>query len=85
MLDSAIPFSHNERKYLDFISRIQPWVAIDWAGMRSFARPIAGRGERIVATLVFTDIVDSTAIAERIGDDAWVGKGHSWARAGFAR
>lgn len=49
----------------------EPWIAIDWAGMRSFARPIAGRGERIVATLVFTDIVDSTAIAERLGDDAW--------------
>jgi class 3 adenylate cyclase len=49
----------------------EPWIAIDWAGMRSFARPMAGRGERIVATLVFTDIVDSTAIAERIGDDAW--------------
>ena len=49
----------------------EPWVAIDWAGMRSFARPIAGRGERIVATLVFTDIVGSTATAERIGDDAW--------------
>jgi class 3 adenylate cyclase len=49
----------------------EPWVAIDWAGMRSFARPMAGRGERIVATLVFTDIVDSTAIAERLGDDAW--------------
>ncbi len=49
----------------------EPWIALDWAGMRSFARPIAGRGERIVATLVFTDIVDSTAIAERIRDDAW--------------
>jgi class 3 adenylate cyclase len=49
----------------------EPWVAIDWAGMRSFARPIAGRGERVVATLVFTDIVGSTAIAERVGDDAW--------------
>ena len=49
----------------------EPWIAIDWAGMRSFARPIAGRGERIVATLVFTDIVDSTAIAERLGDDTW--------------
>jgi class 3 adenylate cyclase len=49
----------------------EPWVAIDWAGMRSFARPMAGRGERIVATLVFTDIVDSTATAERLGDDAW--------------
>lgn len=49
----------------------EPWVAIDWAGMRSFARPMAGRGERIVATLLFTDIVASTATAERIGDDAW--------------
>ena len=49
----------------------EPWIAIDWAGMRSFARPLAGRGERIVTTLLFTDIVGSTAIAERIGDDAW--------------
>ena len=49
----------------------EPWIAVDWAGMRSFARPMAGRGERIVATLVFTDIVDSTAIAEGLGDDAW--------------
>ena len=49
----------------------EPWIAIDWAGMRSFARPMAGRGERIVATLVFTDIVASTEIAERLGDDAW--------------
>jgi len=49
----------------------EPWIAIDWAGMRSFARPVAGRGERILATLLFTDIVDSTAIAERVGDAAW--------------
>jgi class 3 adenylate cyclase len=49
----------------------EPWIAIDWAGMRSFARPIAGSGERIVTTLLFTDIVDSTAIAERVGDTAW--------------
>jgi class 3 adenylate cyclase len=49
----------------------EPWIAIDWAGMRSFARPVAGRGERLSATLLFTDIVDSTATAERIGDAAW--------------
>jgi class 3 adenylate cyclase len=49
----------------------EPWIAIDWAGMRSFARPMAGRGERIVTTLLFTDIVDSTAIAEGLGDSAW--------------
>ena len=49
----------------------EPWITIDWAGMRSFARPLAGRGERIVTTLLFTDIVDSTAIAEGLGDSAW--------------
>jgi class 3 adenylate cyclase len=49
----------------------EPWIAIDWAGMRSFARPVVGRGERLSATLLFTDIVDSTATAERIGDAAW--------------
>jgi class 3 adenylate cyclase len=49
----------------------EPWVAIDWAGMRSFAKPMAGSGERFVSTLLFTDIVDSTAIAERLGEAAW--------------
>lgn len=49
----------------------EPWVAIDWAGMRSFARPMAGRGERIVTTLLFTDIVDSTARAAALGDARW--------------
>ncbi|MDQ6682688.1 MAG: hypothetical protein M3Y88_05370, partial [Chloroflexota bacterium] len=49
----------------------EPWVTVDFAGMRSFARPTVGAGERIVATLLFTDIVDSTAMAERLGDGAW--------------
>jgi class 3 adenylate cyclase len=48
-----------------------PWIAIDWAGMRSFARPMVGSGERILSTILFTDIVDSTATAERLGDAAW--------------
>lgn len=47
------------------------WIAIDWAGMRSFARPVVGSGERILSTILFTDIVDSTATAERLGDAAW--------------
>ncbi len=47
------------------------WIAIDWAGMRSFARPAVGSGERILSTILFTDIVDSTATAERLGDAAW--------------
>jgi class 3 adenylate cyclase len=49
----------------------EPWITIDFAGMRSFGRSVLGSGERIVATLLLTDIVDSTAMAERVGDGAW--------------
>lgn len=49
----------------------EPWITVDFAGMRSFARPTVGSGERVLATLLFTDIVDSTRLAERLGDSAW--------------
>jgi class 3 adenylate cyclase len=49
----------------------EPVVQYDFAGMRTFALPAASRSERILATLVCTDIVDSTAIAERVGPAAW--------------
>ena len=49
----------------------EPWVAIDFRGVRSYARAPATAGDRILATVLFTDIVDSTATLERIGDAAW--------------
>jgi class 3 adenylate cyclase len=48
-----------------------PTIQYDFAGMRTFALPAANRSERILATLVCTDIVDSTATAERVGPAAW--------------
>ena len=48
-----------------------PVVQYDFAGMRTFALPAESRSERILATLVCTDIVDSTATAERVGPAAW--------------
>ena len=48
-----------------------PVVQYDFAGMRTFALPAAARSERTLATLVCTDIVDSTATAERVGPAAW--------------
>lgn len=45
-------------------------VLIEFAGVRGFGRP-PERGERVVATLLVTDIVDSTAVAARLGDAAW--------------
>lgn len=48
-----------------------PAIQYDFAGMRTFALPAANRSERILATLVCTDVVDSTATAERVGPAAW--------------
>ena len=49
----------------------KPVIQYDFAGMRTFALPAASRSERILATLVCTDVVDSTATAERVGPAAW--------------
>ncbi|HEV7199940.1 MAG TPA: adenylate/guanylate cyclase domain-containing protein [Candidatus Limnocylindria bacterium] len=49
-------------------------VQYDFAGMRTFALPAAGRAERVLSTLICTDIVDSTATAERIGPSVWTSK-----------
>jgi class 3 adenylate cyclase len=44
----------------------------DYAGaMGSFAKPAIDAADRILTTLLFTDIVGSTAIADRLGDAAW--------------
>jgi class 3 adenylate cyclase len=48
----------------------EPLVTIDWAGVEGWASP-PGEGERMLATLLFTDIVDSTTLARRLGDAAW--------------
>lgn len=50
----------------------EAFITIEFRGARDWARP-AVAGERILATLLFTDIVDSTAMASRLGDAAWKG------------
>ena len=49
----------------------ESWVAVDFRGARSYARPVVASGDRILATVLFTDIVDSTATLQRVGDAAW--------------
>ncbi len=48
----------------------EPFVTIQWEGLRTWATPI-GVGERILLSLVFTDLVGSTSTAARIGEQAW--------------
>jgi class 3 adenylate cyclase len=45
-------------------------VMVDWAGGAGFdTQP--GKGARVIATILFTDIVDSTVHAQTEGDAAW--------------
>jgi class 3 adenylate cyclase len=48
----------------------EPMVTIEFAGVRGWAKPTEA-GERVVATLLVTDIVESTAVAAELGDAAW--------------
>jgi class 3 adenylate cyclase len=56
---------HNARVVGD-----EPCVTIDFAGVRGWGK-VPEVGERVVATLLVTDIVDSTAAAVRLGDVRW--------------
>ena len=49
----------------------EPWVSVDFTGRRDFARTAPASGTTIVATILFTDIVDSTPSAVRPQDAAW--------------
>ena len=47
----------------------EPFEAIEFASARLFAAP--GDGDRVLAALLCTDIVDSTVHLRRLGDSAW--------------
>jgi class 3 adenylate cyclase len=49
----------------------EPCTVIEWAGVRAFAGFRAGVTGRHLATLLITDVVDSTATVARLGDVAW--------------
>ena len=48
-----------------------PWVTVEWTSARTFGLLPEGTGEGVLVTVLFTDIVDSTAILHRVGDTAW--------------
>jgi class 3 adenylate cyclase len=48
-----------------------PCVQIEWSGIRAFAGFMAGIHSRVLVTLLFTDLVDSTPLAAELGDARW--------------
>ena len=48
-----------------------PWLTVEWTSARVFGLVPEGAGEGVVVTVLFTDIVDSTATLHMVGDTAW--------------
>lgn len=46
-------------------------ISFDFGGLRSWLPSALDEGERVLSTVLFTDIVDSTAQLERLGDRTW--------------
>jgi class 3 adenylate cyclase len=49
----------------------EPWISVDFEAMRTYAKQLDARDERILASIVFTDIVDSTRRAAELGAARW--------------
>src|SRR4051794_19063115 len=49
----------------------EPWISVDYSGRRYFAVEAPSTGTTAVATILFTDIVESTPMAARLGNAAW--------------
>ncbi len=50
----------------------EPCIQIEWTGLRAFSGfRLMGSSNRTLVTLLFTDVVDSTVLVNRIGDHAW--------------
>jgi len=50
----------------------EPCVTLNWTGLRTFFATKALLPERFLASILFTDIVESTARASELGDTAWM-------------
>ena len=49
----------------------EPCHQIEWAGIRAFAGFPTGIHNRVLVTLLFTDLVESTPLAAQLGDIRW--------------
>jgi len=48
-----------------------PWESIEFTSGHAYGKSPKDLGERVLATIVFSDICDSTATLERLGDTEW--------------
>jgi class 3 adenylate cyclase len=48
-----------------------PWESVEFTSGHAYGKSPEDLGERVLATIVFSDICDSTATLERVGDTEW--------------
>jgi class 3 adenylate cyclase len=78
LLDDGTEFEAGPLDFMDIPPGHDAWVigdepleTIAWTGARGWIAPLESLSERVLATVLFTDIVDSTGAALRFGDRAW--------------
>jgi class 3 adenylate cyclase len=49
----------------------EPWVSVDFEAMRTYGKRLDTEAERTLASIVITDIVDSTRLAAEMGANRW--------------
>lgn len=49
----------------------EPWVSVDFEAMRTYGKTLGADAERTLASIVITDIVDSTRHAAEMGATRW--------------
>ena len=49
----------------------EPWEAVEFASAHTYGQSPEVLGERVLVTVLFSDVVGSTAMLERLGDRAW--------------
>ena len=57
--------------HLAWVEGDVPWESVEFTSGHAFGKSPEDLGERVLATIVFSDICDSTATLERIGDAEW--------------
>jgi class 3 adenylate cyclase len=57
--------------HLAWVEGDVPWESVEFTSGHAFAKRPEDLGARVLATIVFSDICDSTAMLERVGDVEW--------------
>jgi class 3 adenylate cyclase len=57
--------------HLAWVDGDEPWESVEFTSGHAFAKSPDDLDESVLATILFTDICESTAMLERVGDTEW--------------